>query len=74
MIEQSAIDLANNYLDAASGDLDTALVMLAATHIQATRHISGGFVRCRPTSLLPPPEPKAITDDWIDTGKAQRPD
>ena len=71
MIDQSAIDLANSYLDAVDGNAPVALVMLAATHVQAARHVSGGYVRAKVhTPVKPPkPQPEAITDEWIATGK-----
>jgi hypothetical protein len=74
MIDQSAIDLANSYLDAVDGNAPVALVMLAASYVEATRHVSGGYVRVRPKAAPKAAEPKAITDDWISTGKDQRPD
>jgi hypothetical protein len=71
MIEQSAIDLANDYLDAAAGSPDVALVMLAASMCQMQRQVSGGYVRARVHVPVKPPKPQpdAITDEWIATGK-----
>lgn len=71
MIDQSAIDLANSYLDAVDGNAPVALVMLAASMCQMQRNVSGGYVRAQVHVPVKPPkqQPDAITDEWIATGK-----